>query len=81
MKGADILDPDMFIPGESRRKKQAKKLKMNPGDQRLLASNQPRQSFKDLPRGWSRDKVGIKNICATLYMIYRDSDLLSKEKT
>ena len=75
MKGADILDPDMFIPGESRRKKHAKKFKMDPDDQRLFASNQPRQSFKNLPEGWSKHKVGIKNICATLYMIYRDSGL------
>merc|ERR1719420_1952249 len=53
-----ILDPNLYVPGESRRKKQAKKEKMKPEDQRSYAANKKRQSFKELPIGWTRDKVG-----------------------
>ena len=63
-----ILDPNLYVPGESRRKKQAKKEKMKPEDQRSYAANKKRQSFKELPIGWTRDKVGIKKICAMFYV-------------
>ena len=57
------LDPDLYVPGETRRKKLAKKEKMKPEDQKCFAANKPRQSFKNLPDGWTRDTVGIRKIC------------------
>ena len=57
------LDPDLYVPGETRRKKLAKKEKMKPEDQKCFAANKPRQSFKNLPDGWTRDTVGISKIC------------------
>ena len=58
------LDPDLYVPGETRRKKLAEKEKMKPEDQKCFAANKPRQSFKYLPDGWTRDTVGIWKICA-----------------
>ena len=59
------LDPDLYVPGETRRKKLAKKEKMKPEDQKCFAANKPRQSFKNLPDGWTRDTVGIRKICVS----------------
>ena len=52
-----VLDPDLKIESPYPSEVAPDKKKMNPRDQRKYAASKPRHSFKNLPEGWTREKV------------------------
>ena len=52
-----VLDPDLKIESPAPSEVAPDKKKMNPHDQRKYAAIKPRHSFKNLPEGWTREKV------------------------
>ena len=52
-----VLDPDLKIEAPAPSEVAPDKKKMDPRDQRKYAASKPRHSFKNLPEGWTREKV------------------------
>ena len=53
-----ILDPALTLPKPKERNPQVE-IKMDPLTQQRKVSYKPKQSFKNLPEGWTREKVAI----------------------
>ena len=52
-----VLDPYLKIETPAPSEVASDKKKMNPRHQRKYAVSKPRYSFKNLPKGWTREKV------------------------